>query len=294
MRASGFVARRQHDDRHRGGGADEAGEIEAGFAGHHDVEDQQIEMQAEQLGAGVAGAHRGGDAIAFAGEKARQQIADAAVVVDQQQMRGVVGRLRRRSRDGCSRWLRHGHSLALLAAGAEDRLQHLVGIVAIDHRAQELRAPSPRRPDRCSPSARLMRSVCRPASFATSASPFGGGVKQALPAVVVAGLLHDIALVEQLLEHPAQRLLGDAQHVEQIGDLQAGIAVDEMHHPVMGPAEPERLQLMVGIADEIAIGEEQQLDDIPAQIAGAGPERRRPRPRIGVGGRALRNLCQPY
>jgi hypothetical protein len=36
----------------------------------------------------------GGDAIALAGQKARQQIADAAVVVDQQQMRGVVGRLR--------------------------------------------------------------------------------------------------------------------------------------------------------------------------------------------------------
>jgi hypothetical protein len=35
----------------------------------------------------------------------------------------------------------------------------------------------------------------------------------------------------------------------------------------MGPAEAESLQLLVGIADEIAIGEEQQLDDIPAQIA---------------------------
>ena len=95
----------------------------------------------------------------------------------------------------------------------------------------------------------------------------GGGVKKALPAVVVAGLLHDIAFVEQLLEHPPQRLLGDAQHVQQVGDLQPGIAVDEMHHPVMRPAEPEGLQLVVGVADEIAVGEEQQLDDIPAQIA---------------------------
>ena len=59
-------------------------------------------MQPEQLGAGILGAHRRGDAVAFAAEKARQQIADAAVVVDQQQMRGVVGRLRRRSRDCCS------------------------------------------------------------------------------------------------------------------------------------------------------------------------------------------------
>src|SRR3981081_43469 len=57
-------------------------------------------MQAEQFGARVNGARRRGDAIAFAAEKARQQVADAAVVVDQQQMRGVVGRLQRRSH-GC-------------------------------------------------------------------------------------------------------------------------------------------------------------------------------------------------
>src|ERR1700710_1634079 len=59
-------------------------------------------MQPEQLGAGVRGAHRRGDAVAFAAQKARQEIADPAVVIDQQQMRGVVGRLRRRSGDGCS------------------------------------------------------------------------------------------------------------------------------------------------------------------------------------------------
>ena len=112
-----------------------------------------------------------------------------------------------------------------------------------------------------------MRSVCSPASLRHQRLALGGGEKKALPAVVVAGLLHDVAFVEQLLEHPAQRLLGDAQHVEQIGDLQAGIAVDEMHDAVMRAAEPERLQLMVGVADEIAVGEEQQLDDIPAQFA---------------------------
>jgi hypothetical protein len=38
----------------------------------------------------------------------------------------------------------------------------------------------------------------------------------------------------------------------------------------MRPSEPESLQLMIGVTDEIAVGEEQQLDDIPAQIAGPG------------------------
>jgi hypothetical protein len=39
-----------------------------------------------------------------------------------------------------------------------------------------------------------------------------------------------------------------------------------MHHPVMRPAEPEGFQLMVGIADEVAIGEEQQLNDIQRKV----------------------------
>jgi len=37
-----------------------------------------------------------------------------------------------------------------------------------------------------------------------------------------------------------------------------------MHDTVMRPSKPEGLQLMIGVTDEIAVGEEQQLDDIPA------------------------------
>ena len=40
----------------------------------------------------------------------------------------------------------------------------------------------------------------------------------------------------------------------------AGIAADEMQHPVMGPAKAELLQDRVGIGHEIPVGEEQQLD----------------------------------
>jgi hypothetical protein len=39
--------------------------------------------------------------------------------------------------------------------------------------------------------------------------------------------------------------------------------MDEMQHPVVRPSEPERLQFMIGIADEIAIRKEQQLDNVP-------------------------------
>ena len=117
-----------------------------------------------------------------------------------------------------------------------------------------------------SASARVMRVGLQAGELHRQRLALGGDVKQALAAVVVAVLLHDIALVEQLLEHAAERLLGDLQHVEQIGDLHAGIAVDEMQHPVMRAAEPELRQLVVGVADEIAIGEEQQLDDVPDRL----------------------------
>ena len=87
-----------------------------------------------------------------------------------------------------------------------------------------------------------------------------------MSAIIVAGLLHDVSFVEKLLEHPPERLLGDPQHLEQIGDFQSGIAIDEMQHPMMRPAEAEGLELMVGVADEVAIGEEQEFDDVPAQV----------------------------
>src|SRR5262249_48181338 len=154
-------------------------------------------------------------------------------------------------------------------AAAEDGLQHLIGILAIDHRAQELAHGLGA--GRADVGNRTVDAVgLQPRQLAHQRLALGGGVEQPLPAVVIAGLLDDVALVEKLLEHAPQRLLGDAQDVEEIGDLQPGIAVDEMQHPVMGPAEAERLELMVGIAHEVAVGEEQELNDIPAQIARTG------------------------
>ncbi len=93
--------------------------------------------------------------------------------------------------------------------------------------------------------------------------------QQALAPVVCALALQDVALVDELLEHAAERLLGDLQDVEQFGDLHAGIAIDEMQHPVVRPPEAEFLQHIVGIADEVAIGEKQQLDDVPDRLIAA-------------------------
>src|ERR1700704_4079614 len=159
--------------------------------------------------------------------------------------------------------------LCSCVGGTKYSLQHLVGIVVVDHRAQEL--PDNFRLRRTDLPQRAVDAVGLQASeLAHQRLSLCAGEKKTLPLVVVAGLLHDIPFIEQLLENPSQRLLGDAQHVQQIGHLQAGITVDEMHDTVMRPSEPESLQLMIGVTDEITVGEEQQLDDIPAQIAGPG------------------------
>ena len=88
--ALGRIARRQHQDRYVGVAADRLGEIETGLTRHHHVENKQIETQADQLGARVGRGLGRADAIALAGEEARQQVTDAAVVIDYQQMRRIV------------------------------------------------------------------------------------------------------------------------------------------------------------------------------------------------------------
>src|SRR5262245_36508193 len=125
-------------------------------------------MQAGELGAGIAGAGRRGDAIALAAEKARQQVADAAVVIDQQEMGGLVGRLRRCTRDLGSQ----GHDYSFVVGVLKIVSSTLSGSSrSIMARRKRSTVSVPAGP--ISSSARLIRVVCRPASFPTRASPFG-------------------------------------------------------------------------------------------------------------------------
>src|SRR5690606_38880706 len=57
-----------------------------------------------------------------------------------------------------------------------------------------------------------------------------------------------------------QRLLRDPQDLEKVGNSEAGVAVHEMQHAMMGPAEPVLGEHGVGIACEVPVGEEQKLD----------------------------------
>ena len=44
----------------------------------------------------------------------------------------------------------------------------------------------------------------------------------------------------------------------------------EVHHAVMRAPEPEFSQHSIGITDEIAVGEEQQFDNVPARLRRPG------------------------
>src|SRR5262249_4315769 len=58
-------------------------------------------------------------------------------------------------------------------------------------------------------------------------------------------------------------LLRDVEDLEQVRNLHAGVAVDEMQHPVMGAPETKLQKHFVGVTDEITIGKKQELNDVP-------------------------------
>src|SRR6202142_3406304 len=151
------------------------------------------------------------------------------------------------------------------ALGARDQTQHALAVIGVDHGGEK----TPRR---------LMRVWAELGEGAIDALRLQAGelerqglalrrhIQETLPPVLRAFLLHHEALIDQLLEHAAERLLGDVEDLQQVGDLHAGIAVDEMQHPVMGAPEGELRKHFVRIADEIAVGEKQQLDDVPDRL----------------------------
>ncbi|GGE40280.1 hypothetical protein GCM10007276_16980 [Agaricicola taiwanensis] len=57
-------------------------------------------------------------------------------------------------------------------------------------------------------------------------------------------------------------MLGDLEDVEQLRDLEARVTVDEMQHAMMGSAETVAIKDAIRAADEIAIAEKEQLDDL--------------------------------
>ena len=84
----------------------------------------------------------------------------------------------------------------------------------------------------------------------------------------LAGMSFDIMVVDvmmpgesgtELTQDARERLLGDPQDFQQLGNRYAGIAGDEINHPVMRPPKSVIGEDHVAFGGEIAIREEQQL-----------------------------------
>jgi len=97
--------------------------------------------------------------------------------------------------------------------------------------------------------------------FLSQHLPAPGDVKMALAAVAEAGLLRDKAILDQLLEYPGQRLLGDLQNHQEIGDPQSRISMHEMEDPVVRPPKPEFIEYPVRLASKVPVGKKQKLHE---------------------------------
>ncbi len=251
----------------RRAGANGAGEIEAVLARHHDVEDQEIEFEAFELGSRLERSLGGRNTVALTEQKARQQRTDAAVVIDNEQMRRVVGRSLQASPDHEA----PSPPRKAPAIGMRNQAQNAVAILGVDHAGEKtphrLAGVRAKSGEHARDALGLQTGELHRQSLAGRAHG-----EEPLPAIVGALFLHDIAFVDELLENAAERLLGDLENVEQIGNLHARIAIDEMQNAMMRATEAESLQHLVRVADEIAIGEEQQLNKVPAKLGpfGAG------------------------
>ena len=116
----------------------------------------------------------------------------------------------------------------------------------------------------------MMRPVWSVASFSARVRPCGGRVKVALPSIGSACARLDEAFFDELLQDPIQALLGDPQDVEQFGNGESGLAIDEMQHPMVSASKIVVAKDAVGVAHEVAIGEEEQLNEIIRGALGEG------------------------
>ena len=76
--------------------AQRLGQVQAAFARHHHVQHHQVRVDRPQLRPRLGGIAGGGDTKAFAGQIARQALAQAGIVLDDQDV-AIVGHARQAS-----------------------------------------------------------------------------------------------------------------------------------------------------------------------------------------------------
>src|SRR5262245_9801638 len=111
-------------------------------------------------------------------------------------------------------------STALASRGVApgDQAEHALAAILIEHRDEKaaggLMRPRAEFIERARDAGRLEAGKLQRQRLAG-----GRDIEQTLAAVVLPLLLHHIALVDELFEHTAERLLGDLQDVQQVRDL---------------------------------------------------------------------------
>ncbi len=127
----GVGAGGQHQDRHLRGLPDGAGIVEAGLARHHHVEHEGVEHEALGLGPRLRGARGRRHPVAVLAQEAGEEIAQAPVVVDHEDVRRVVGDL-----DA-------GASVSFARHGLEDQPLHMGAVVGVDQPTADSGSPPP-------------------------------------------------------------------------------------------------------------------------------------------------------
>ena len=87
-----------------------------------------------------------------------------------------------------------------------------------------------------------------------------------MPAIFRSLFLRNVTLINQLFEHPTQRLLCDVEDLEQVRNLNARIAVDEMEHAMVRATEAQLEEHFIRIADKVTISKKQKLNDVPDRL----------------------------
>ena len=98
---------------------------------------------------------------------------------------------------------------------------------------------------------------------------FGAFRRQMQPAFAAVGdwaFLQNITFVDKLLEDARQTLLGDAQEVQQIGDAEPRVPIDEMQNTVVGASETDLVQDCIRFTRKIAIGKKEQLHHLDKSV----------------------------
>ena len=94
---------------------------------------------------------------------------------------------------------------------------------------------------------------------ALESAAFLGQGEVFLAAVGVASGVFDVAFGDELTQDAGEALLGDAQKSEQLGHGDAGSGADEIENAVVGAAEAELFEDGVGGTGEVAVGEEEEF-----------------------------------